>query len=169
MKNTINQAIEPKHGQKVAFYARFANLPPDLEMDTRLKPCRAAIYCRTASTHPNDFLTIGIQRDKVRDFALRQGYEVCAEYRDDGFVGNNLDRPAFIQMQADINSGKINTVIVYSINRIARDYFLLEKCLRDFKSQGIKVIAADGSHEFSSAENVIAELVLRKTGMIKSR
>jgi site-specific DNA recombinase len=128
---------------------------------------KAAIYCRTASTHSDDFPVIEIQRDTVRDFAFRQGYEACAEYSDDGFGGNSLDRPAFIQMQEDINFGKIDTVIVHRIDRIARDYLLLEKCLQDFKSKGIKVITVDGFHEFNPLPSIV-ELVRSKTNMAVS-
>jgi len=132
-----------------------------------LQPTKVALYCRTASTNSSDTGAIDIQLDRLRTFSNQHGYKVCAEYKDDGFIGNNLERPAFVQMQSDILSGKIDTVVVHNINRIARDYFLLEKCLRDFKSRGIKIIAADGSHEFISAGNLTIELVRSKTGMIK--
>ena len=108
---------------------------------------KAAIYCRVASSHPNDAGVIGVQLDRLRSFAKQHGYNVCMEYLDDGYSGNNLNRPAFIQMEADINSGKVDTVIVRCIDRIARDMLIREKWISDSKAKGISVIALDGSHE----------------------
>ena len=46
-----------------------------------------------------------------------------------------------------INTGKIDTVIVRYIDRIARDMLIREKWISDSKAKGIRVIALDGSHE----------------------
>ena len=108
---------------------------------------KAAIYCRVASRHPSDAETTYIQLEKLRNFATKQGFKECMEYMDNGYSGSNLNRPAFAQMEADINSGKIDTVIVSCINRIARDVFLLGEWIGDSKAKGVLLIAADCSHE----------------------
>jgi len=46
-------------------------------------------------------------------------------YLDPGYSGSNLERPQFRRMSGDIEAGRINTVVVYKIDRITRS-------LRDF-------------------------------------
>jgi len=125
----------------------------------KLQERKAAIYCRVASSQPNDAGAIGIQLDKLRSFAKEHGYNVFMEYLDDGYSGNNLNRPAFTQMEADINSGKIDTVIVRCIDRIARDMLIREKWISDSNEKGISVIALDGSHEQPSFVEGLLELM----------
>ena len=38
--------------------------------------------------------------------------ELVDYYQDDGYTGTNFDRPAFRRMEADINQGKVNCVLV---------------------------------------------------------
>jgi len=110
---------------------------------------KTAIYCRTASTHPSDFQEIRQQEDKVRTFAFEKGYEIFMIYSDNGFSGNNLDRPAFAEMEVDMAAGKIDTIIVSCVDRIARDHFIREDWLYQLNLMGISIIAVDGSHEVS--------------------
>jgi len=50
-------------------------------------------------------------------------------------------------MQSAIEQGKIDTVIVSCINRIARDMFLLEEWISFAKARGVRLISLDGFHE----------------------
>jgi len=50
-------------------------------------------------------------------------------------------------MEAGINLGKIDIIIVSCINRIARDYFLMEEWIAKARAKGIRLIALDGSHD----------------------
>ena len=116
-------------------------------MKTTPKASKTVIYCRTATTHPDDSMTIFLQRDRLRNFAIQQGYSICEEYLDGGYSGNNLVRPAFARMEEDIDAGKIDTIIVTCVDRIARDYFIMEDWLHKLELKGIRIIAIDGSHE----------------------
>ena len=52
-------------------------------------------------------------------------------YQDDGCTGTNFDRPAFRRMEADINAGKINCVLV-------KDYCaIIGLNQKDLENQGI--------------------------------
>jgi DNA invertase Pin-like site-specific DNA recombinase len=121
---------------------------------------KAALYCRVASAGPADIGAVEIQRDALREFAVRQGYNDFTEYLDNGYGGNDPDRPAFARMDADITAGIIDTVIVRSLDRVARNLRLTEKWIGALEARGVKLIAADGSHKSAAfVPDVIRELM----------
>lgn len=119
---------------------------------------KVAVYCRVAHSSQLYDGAIVSQRDRLRDFAEQQGFEVAAEYLDDGFNGLTLNRPAFMQMEAAVNAGEINTVFVHSISRIGRNFLTVGKWLSELKRRGVKLIALDGSHMLPAMPD-IASLV----------
>jgi len=121
---------------------------------------KVALYCRVASRSQADAGAINIQMEMLRNYAHQQGYAACMEYCDDGFSGNSLDRPAFMEMDKDIKSGKVDTVIAKSFDRIARNYLLAENWLDSLAVHDVKFIAADGSHDHSVfSKDFIQELM----------
>ena len=68
--------------------------------------------------------------------------EAVCEYVDDGVSGIIFDRPAFKQMMADIESGKIDCVIVKDLSRLGREYIETGRYLRRiFPAYGVRFIA----------------------------
>ena len=72
-------------------------------------------------------------------------------------------------MEKDMAAGKIDTIIVNSIDRIARDHFIREDWLRQLGLMGIRIIAADGSHEASPLLRQIHREVSELIGCKKSQ
>ena len=72
-----------------------------------------ALYCRLSIEDGRDNESMSIQNQKVmlKDFAEKNGLLDHAFYVDDGFTGRNFNRPAFQQMIADIEAGKVKCVI----------------------------------------------------------
>ncbi len=120
----------------------------------------AAIYCRVAhASDITDDSAIKTQRHALRAFAKREGLAVYKEYCDNGFGGNTLNRPSFAEMEADINAGKIDAIIVSNISRIARDIILCQDWINKMDKKGVKIIAADNSHALQSpAHEMFSEL-----------
>ena len=156
-----NQQAQPRQF-KAALYLR-VNHPDKLHEGKHTKPqaSKTALYCRVVSRHPNDVGAIQSQLDKLRDFAEQQGHTICKEYLDDGFSGNNLDRPAFAEMEVAINEGTIDTIIVRSLGHIARNFLLLEKWDEWRRRKGVQLIALDGSHEPTPFMKEIQKLIQR--------
>ena len=64
------------------------------------------------------------------------------EYVDDGFTGSNFDRPSWKRLMADIDSGKVNTIITKDLSRMGRDYISMGEYIeRIFPERGIRYIA----------------------------
>jgi site-specific DNA recombinase len=45
---------------------------------------------------------------------------LAANYDDGGYSGGNLERPALKRLMADIRAGKVQTVVVYKVDRLTR-------------------------------------------------
>ena len=52
------------------------------------------------------------QKRMLTQYAEQHGYENIEHYTDDGWTGTNFDRPDWKRMLADIEAGKVGTVIV---------------------------------------------------------
>lgn len=160
---TTNNLLTPSRPYKAAVYYRVNHIDKTDGMEYIIpQPHKTALYCRVASRHPDDAGAMQIQLERLRDFAKQQGHNVCMEYFDDGFSGNDLDRPAFAEMEAAINEGKIDTVIIRDYSRIARNHILLEKWDEWRRRKGVKLIALDGSHEHPLFMEGIRKLAKRK-------
>ena len=82
------------------------------------------------------------QKRMLTQYAEQHGYENIEHYTDDGWTGTNFDRPDWKRMLADIEAGKVGTVIVKDMSRIGRDYlqvgFYTEVM---FREKGVHFIA----------------------------
>jgi site-specific DNA recombinase len=87
---------------------------------------RCAIYTRKSSEEglEQEFNSLQAQREACEAFINSQRHEgwVCLPkaYDDGGFSGATMDRPALRQLLADIAAGRVDTVVVYKIDRLTR-------------------------------------------------
>ena len=112
------------------------------------------------------------QKRMLTQYAEQHGYENIEHYTDDGWTGTNFDRPDWKRMLADIEAGKVGTVIVKDMSRIGRDYlqvgFYTEVM---FREKGVHFIAisngVDSTHsesnEFAPFLNIMNEWYVRDT------
>src|SRR5262245_58459391 len=87
---------------------------------------RCAIYTRKSTEEglEQEYNTLDAQRDAGEAYIKSQQHEgwVCSpnRYDDGGFTGANMDRPALRRLMADIEAGKVDTVLVYKVDRLSR-------------------------------------------------
>ena len=110
------------------------------------------------------------QKKYLEGYAAQRGYTNIQHYTDDGWSGGNFDRPAWKQLVADIEAGKVAHVLVKDMSRIGRDYlqtgFYTEVM---FRQHGVHFVAiANGvdsddqnSNEFAPFLNIMNEWYLR--------
>jgi len=110
------------------------------------------------------------QKRYLEGYAADHGYGNIVHYTDDGWSGGNFDRPAWKQLIADIEAGKVEHLLVKDLSRVGRDYlqtgFYTEVV---FKRYGIHFIAIGnsidsndpGSSEFAPFVNIMSEWYLR--------
>ena len=112
------------------------------------------------------------QKKMLEEYAARNGFQNVAHYTDDGYSGGSFDRPDWKRMMADIEAGKITTVIAKDMSRIGRNYLEVGYYTEIyFRQKDIHFIAiANGvdsdnrsSEEFTPFLNVMNEWYLRDT------
>jgi DNA invertase Pin-like site-specific DNA recombinase len=87
---------------------------------------RCAIYTRKSSEEglEQEFNSLQAQREACEAFINSQRHEgwVClrAAFDDGGFSGATMERPALQRLLADITAGRVDTVVVYKIDRLTR-------------------------------------------------
>ena len=80
-----------------------------------------AIYVRVSTTEQaREGYSIDEQIDILKKFAADRNWRVPKIYKDAGFSGAKLDRPAMEQLIRDCQHGFFNTVLVYKLDRLAR-------------------------------------------------
>ncbi|MDF2570977.1 MAG: Resolvase protein, partial [Sporomusa sp.] len=82
---------------------------------------RAAIYVRVSTEdQAKTGYSLPDQITSCKALLFRQGHTDIVEYIEDGYSGEFLDRPALTSLRDDIAAGRINTVVVYDPDRLAR-------------------------------------------------
>ena len=73
-----------------------------------------ALYMRLSRDDENygDSVSIETQRTILRQFAKENLLHVVDEYVDDGWSGTNFERPDFKRMMNDVESGKVNCIVI---------------------------------------------------------
>ena len=96
------------------------NMPDMYDAALYLRLSRDDIEDGSAKTESD---SIANQRELLRTFVKSQpDIQIFDIYVDDGYSGGNFDRPEFKRMTKDIESGKVNCVIVKDLSRFGREY-----------------------------------------------
>lgn len=75
------------------------------------------------------------------------------QYEDNGFTGMNYNRPGYRQMLEDLQSGRINCVIVKDVSRLGRHFVMTSELVeRIFPRLGVRLICINDNYD-SADEN----------------
>ncbi len=102
----------------------------------------AAIYARVSSDKQKEEQTIGSQTAALKEYAKAEGYAVPSEwiFQDEGYSGSTLQRPGLECLRDLATEGQIETVLVFSPDRLSRKYAYQILLLEEFSRQGVEVI-----------------------------
>jgi len=101
-------------------------------------------YIRVSSEEQIKNYSLANQEEYIREVAERQGFELVEIFRDEGESAKTTDRPGLIEALAYAREKKkdINALLIYKIDRLARntiDYLAIRQLL---SKSGIKIISA---------------------------
>lgn len=108
---------------------------------------RCAVYTRKSTSEglDQDFNSLDAQREACINYVLSQkheGWTVLPElYDDGGFTGANMDRPALKKLVGDIESDKIDCIVVYKVDRLSRSLLDFVKLLEYFDKKKVTFVS----------------------------
>ena len=96
-----------------------------------------AIYARTATKEKTYEHTTEHQIDKLKQHCKTNGWSVYNTFSDAGFSGININRPALQEMMAEIKSGKIDKVLISSLDRLSRSMADTSFIINELKTNNV--------------------------------
>ena len=114
---------------------------------------------------------IPCQIEILINYCKANGISSYRIYKDDGFSGTNFQRPGFIEMIADVESGLVSTVIVKDMSRFGRNYLEVGMYTEiRFPEMGVRFIAvhdnvdsSNDDNDFTPFRNIINEWYAKDT------
>jgi DNA invertase Pin-like site-specific DNA recombinase len=97
---------------------------------------RAAIYVRVSTAQQDTDL----QEHELQEYCQRRGWS-CVVYRDRGQSGAKNDRPALTAMMNDLRRRKIDVVVVWALDRLARSLKQLLSIAEECRSVGVDLVS----------------------------
>jgi len=108
---------------------------------------RCAIYTRKSSEEglEQSFNSLDAQREACEAFIASQRHEgwraLPARYDDGGYSGGNLDRPALQRLLEDVEANKVDTIVVYKVDRLTRSLADFAKIVEALDARGVSFVS----------------------------
>jgi site-specific DNA recombinase len=105
------------------------------------KSLRCAIYTRKSTEHglEQEFNSLDAQREACEAYIKSQAslaWKALPQHYDDpAYSGGNLDRPALKKLLVDIETGRVDVVVVYKIDRLTRSLADFAKLVEAFDAK----------------------------------
>ena len=119
---------------------------------------KAVIYARYSSSSQREESIEG-QVKEITTFAERNGYTIIGTYADRAISGTTDNRPQFQKMIEDSKRKPFDFIIVWKLDRFARNRYDSAKYKAQLKKLGIKVISATEAIS-SGADGILLESLL---------
>ncbi len=112
---------------------------------------RAGLYVRVSTDMQVEGYSIDEQLERLRMYCKAHGWAVYNEYVDPGFSGASIDRPALLKLLRDVREHKLDTVLVYKLDRLSRSQkdtlYLIEE---EFLPNGIDFVSMSEKFDTST-------------------
>ena len=116
-----------------------------------------AVYMRVSSNSQS----VAAQRHELKRFLASHNGTEARWFIDEGVSGATMDRPALEQLKRAIFMGEVNTVVVYSLDRLARNAVEGLVLLADWLKRGVRLIVITTQMDFSGeVGQMVASLLL---------
>lgn len=135
-----------------------------------MKRMKCYIYTRVSTSMQVDGYSLDAQKDKLRKYAEFQNMLVAGEYCDEGKSGKNIeDRPEFLRMLRDIESGKdgVSFVLVFKLSRFGRNAADVLTSLQRMQDYGVNLICVEDGIDSSKDSGKLMISVLSAVSEIE--
>ena len=117
---------------------------------------KTALYCRLSQDDGIEGDSNSIQNQKaiLQKFAEDHHFPSPCFYVDDGFSGENFQRPAFQQMISDMENGEIGIIVTKDLSRLGRNQLHTGLYIEErFPMFGVRYIAINDNVDTDSSES----------------
>ena len=118
---------------------------------------RCAIYTRKSTEEGLDqaFNTLHAQREACEAYIKSQAGEgwraLAARYDDGGFSGGNIERPALKRLLADVEAGKVDTIVVYKVDRLTRSLMDFVRIVEKLDARNVSFVSVTQAFNTTSS------------------
>lgn len=124
-----------------------------------MKERLCALYIRVSTLRQADVEdgSLDAQESKLKAYVTFENknreslWQIADVYREEGRSGKDLNRPEFQRMMQDIDNGKINTVIIYKIDRLTRSLKDFSTLWDSFQNKGVEIISLNEKFDTATA------------------
>lgn len=102
-------------------------------------PRTASGYCRYSSDRQHES-SIEAQELAIREWAARNDVKILRMYYDRALSGTTDNRPAFLQMIADLKTAPVDLVLVHKQDRFARNRYDAAIYTQEIKKRGARLV-----------------------------
>lgn len=119
---------------------------------------RCAIYTRKSTEEglEQEFNSLDAQRESAEAYIASQKGEgwvaLPDRYDDGGFTGGNMERPAVRRLMADIESGRVDCVVVYKVDRLSRSLIDFARMMEVFERKKISFVSV--TQQFNTTQSM---------------
>ena len=124
------------------------------------------VYLRVSSRSQQ----VKSQRYQIEQYLAANKADTARWFVDDGISGSVMDRPALDGLKRAIFLGEVDTVVVYSLDRLARDAVEGMVMIADWLRRGVRLIVITMQMDFSGeVGQMVASLLLHIAQMERTR
>jgi hypothetical protein len=108
---------------------------------------RCAIYARKSTEEglSQPFNSLDAQRESAEAYISSQRHmgwtALERRYEDGGYTGANLERPALRALMEDIESGQVDCVVVYKVDRLSRSLLDFARLIGAFEEHRVSLVS----------------------------
>ena len=134
----------------------------------------AVLYCRVSTAEQaRSGYSLAQQLEALHDYAASEGYEVVGEFKDEGWSGMSVERPALDELRDRVAAGGVSVVLAQDRDRFAREpayHYLLK---REFEEHGCSLRAlndrGDDSPEGELTDGILDQIAKFERAKITER
>lgn len=135
-------------------------------MELRSNQTMTALYCRLSQEDElaGESNSIHNQKQILQEYADRNGFQNPRFFVDDGYSGVTFDRPAYLEMMAEVEAGQVSTIIVKDHSRLGRNRLVVGILLEEtFAQYHVRYIAINGIDDSIAVRDLFNEWHARDT------
>jgi site-specific DNA recombinase len=126
-------------------------------MDKQNGSIRVVSYARVSTTEQaSEGTSLDFQKSQLTGYCQLQGWTVVNSYVDGGYSGKNADRPGLQRLLTDAKLGLFDKMVVFKLDRLARNLSLLLEIEKTLKEHGITLISMKESVDTSTPTGKMA-------------